>query len=121
MNAHSELVAEVRLALGREPDLVIWVNSGGTAHYGSGHKVRYGLCVGAADLIGIGPGGVFVAWECKTGRGKQTDEQRRFAELVTARSGEARVIRSVDDAWASLRSMRERAGDHPHTSRTTSA
>ena len=104
----AEILVAVRVALGREPDLVLWRNSVGLANQGR-HRTRYGLCRGSADLVGIGPGGVFVAWELKAGRGHLTPEQARFLLLVTARGGHARVIRSVDDARQALDDLRNRA------------
>jgi hypothetical protein len=104
----AEIQVEVRKAMGKEPDLVLWRNSGGVAEK-EGRTQRFGLQVGASDLVGIGPGGVFVAWELKSATGRLSDEQRRFLALVEKRGGHSAVIRSVDDAWAALRVMRERA------------
>lgn len=104
----SEIQTAVRIAMGKEPDLVLWRNSGGVAEK-EGRTQRFGLQVGASDLVGIGPGGVFVAWELKSATGRLSDEQRRFLALVEKRGGHSAVIRSVDDAWAALRVMREAA------------
>jgi hypothetical protein len=109
VSPHAQLIVDVRKALGLEPDLVLWPNNNGIATFGGGQKVKYGLQKGAADLIGIGPGGVFVAWEFKTGKATTEPEQKRFLSLVEKRGGHSAVIRSVDDAWAALRVMRERA------------
>jgi hypothetical protein len=48
---------------------------------------RFGLVRGASDLIGIGPGGVFLACEVKSQHGRLTEEQRLFLELVEDRGG----------------------------------
>lgn len=92
----------IRLALGREPDLTLWRNETGVAEH-RGRHVRYGLCVGSADLIGIlAPSGRFVALELKTAHGRVSPEQTRFLDLVRKRGGFAAVVRSVEDARAAL-------------------
>lgn len=99
----ADIQQAIRIAVGRAPDLVLWRNSAGVAvHADSGHTQRFGLCRGAADLIGIGPGGRFVALEVKTDRGRIMPEQRMFLELVRRRGGFAAVVRSVEDAHAAL-------------------
>jgi hypothetical protein len=60
--------------------------------------VRYGLCKGSSDLIGLVRGGRFVAIEFKSDRGRPTAEQLRFIELVQAFGGLAGVSRSVGDS-----------------------
>lgn len=99
----------VRLALGREPDLVLWRNAAGVARHDSGHTQRFGLCPGAADLIGIGPNGRFFALEIKTCRGRLSDDQSRFLDLVRRYGGFAAVVRSVDEAHDALARARRGA------------
>jgi len=99
----AQLVADVRQALGREPDLTLWRNNtGGVMAPGRGSRerlVRYGLCRGSADLVGIlAPAGRLVALECKTMTGRTTPEQDLFLDLVRSRGGFAAVVRSVEDA-----------------------
>ena len=53
---------------------------------------------GVSDLIGWTEGGRFVAIEVKAPRGRLTDEQAAFIELVRRSGGLAGVARSVDDA-----------------------
>lgn len=61
--------------------------------------VSYGLCKGSADLIGIiKPIGRFFALELKTLKGKLTEEQQLFINLVNAMGGYAGVARSVEQA-----------------------
>ena len=57
---------------------------------------------GVSDLIGWTEGGRFVAIEVKAPRGRLTDEQAAFIELVRRSGGLAGVARSVDDARAIL-------------------
>ena len=100
--------AQVRLALGMEPDLVLWRNhTGGSEEYD--HKTdtvrhqRFGLAPGSADLVGIlAPTGRFVAFEVKAFAGRASHEQVQWLALVRARGGFAAVVRSADDARAAL-------------------
>ena len=103
----SALQDAIRLELGRRPDLlVIWRNNIGNATMRNGFRVAFGVGgPGAADLIGLTRAGHFVALEIKTPTGRQSPEQRRFAELVTRLGGTYLVLRSVDDARAWLASL----------------
>lgn len=106
----TQLLAEIRLALGRDPRVVLWRNNVGTAkHEGTDRPVKYGLCVGSSDLIGIvavptmtDPLGRFFALEVKLPTGRVTAEQWQFLELVNRRGGYACIVRSVEDALAAV-------------------
>lgn len=118
----SQILRDIRAALGREPDVKLWRLSQGGAVSRSGQTYRAGLSVnGASDLIGIlrytedsgyGSGpmstGRFIALEVKTDRGRLRREQVLFLELVRRLGGFAAVVRSVDEARAALE--RARAG-----------
>jgi len=96
--AHRNLKNEVRLALGRREDVVMWNNESGVARYGPS-VVRYGVGKGGSDLIGIIKGsGRFLAIEIKTGNARLTKEQKLFQQLVRAFGGVAETVRTVDDA-----------------------
>ena len=119
----SALQSKIRQALAHEPGLVLWRNNSGVADY-NGTRVRYGLVVGASDLIGMltmecwvrAPGhdgapvtvidrlacGRFIALEVKTARGKVSKEQSMFLALVQRMGGFAAVVRSVDEARAAI-------------------
>ena len=71
--------------------------------------IRYGLCVGSSDLIGfrkikITPEMVgkevaqFVAIEVKSKRGRTSQVQKSFLDLVESMGGRAGVARSLTDA-----------------------
>jgi len=97
---------QIRLALGREPGVTLWRNNTGVAEH-RGARVRYGLCVGSADLIGIlAPAGRFFALEIKTATGRVSPDQVRFLNLVRNRGGFAAVVRSVDEARDALERAR---------------
>jgi hypothetical protein len=98
----SLLQDKIRLALGRVPGLVLWRNNCG---YDGDRRVRYGVgSPGGADLIGV-LNGRFVAVEIKTPTGRQSPDQKRFAELVESKGGEYVILRSIEDAeaWVSQR------------------
>ena len=98
----SDLMRLCMLALS-EAGCLIWRNNVGCITDKRGIPVRFGLCVGSSDLIGIAPGGQFLAVEIKTAKGKATPEQLRFIEAVRARGGIAGIARSPQDALDLLR------------------
>src|SRR5947208_6166428 len=53
---------------------------------------------GVSDIIGILPGGRFLAIEVKRPGGKVSDEQQQFIDNINERGGLAFVARSVDEA-----------------------
>ena len=100
---------EIRLALSDEPGLVLWRNNVGIADQ-RGARVRYGLAVGSADLIGC-LNGRFVALEVKTSTGRATPEQRLWLDLVRRHGGFAAIVRSTDDARAAIARARTGASE----------
>ncbi len=97
----SDIQAEVRLALGADPDLVLFRNNIGVGEV-RGTKIRFGVGgPGGADLIGLYRG-QFVAIEVKTPIARQSDEQKTFEQLVRRKGGIYVVLRSADDARAWL-------------------
>jgi hypothetical protein len=112
---------EIELAIGSEPDLLLLRNSVGEAvHYdrNSGREwhVPYGLGKGSPDLVGLllvpSTATSFSVWFClevKADTGELSEEQetchaiwRRFGALIF-------VVRSVDEARASLADARTKA------------
>ncbi len=107
-----EIQQRIRLACGRGP-VRLWRNNTGALVDQQGRFVRFGLCKGSSDLIGlrslqITPELVgqrlaqFVALEVKTPQGVLSQEQRAFLRLVTQLGGVAEVCRSVEEAEQSL-------------------
>ena len=103
---------QIRLDLGRGP-VRLWRNNTGALKDAAGRLVRYGLCPGSSDIIGlrqvvVTPDmvghtlAVFAAIEVKD-RGRATPEQQAFIDAVATLGGMAGVARSVDDARAILR------------------
>lgn len=62
---------------------------------------RYGR-KGSGDIIGILPGGRFLAVECKTGKGRLTQDQAAFLEDVNAMGAVGLMVRSLDELSAGI-------------------
>jgi hypothetical protein len=98
---------EIRIASALVPELTLWRNSTGVAER-AGRTLRYGLCRGSSDLIGIlAPTGRLCAWECKTEVGRLSEEQRLFLAHVRSRGGFACVVRSVEEFLESVKRAKE--------------
>jgi hypothetical protein len=101
MNNHSELVDNILLEFGSGHGLRIWKNATGVAEQ-DGRKIRFGL-KGSADILGIiGGQGKFLAIEVKTGRGRQTKEQKAFQKMIENHGGLYILARSVEDVKKAL-------------------
>ena len=107
-----EIQQRIRLACGRGA-VRLWRNNTGALVDQQGRFVRFGLCKGSSDLIGlrsleITPEMVgqrvaqFVALEVKTASGVVSSEQRAFLQLVQQLGGVAAVCRSIEQAQAVL-------------------
>lgn len=91
----------------------LWRNNTGALRDQQGRLVRFGLCPGSSDLIGLRTRIItetdlghrfaqFVAIEVKH-QGRLTDQQRAFLEMVTQAGGLAGVARSPEEARVILR------------------
>ena len=85
-----------------------WRNNTGVARPqrkdGSRGFVRFGK-KGSADILGVLPGGRFIAVECKVGRNSTTPDQDDFLGRVRAAGGLAVVVRdTVDELDEAIRS-----------------
>ncbi|MCP9787480.1 VRR-NUC domain-containing protein [Cyanobium sp. Maggiore-St4-Cus] len=107
-----EIQQRIRLTCGRGP-VRLWRNNTGALVDQQGRFVRFGLCKGSSDLIGlrsleITPELVgqriaqFVALEIKTGSGTVSPEQRAFLQLVQQLGSLGGVWRSIAEAQAVL-------------------
>ena len=78
----------------------LWPNPSGLATFPNGSRVRYGGPDGAADVLGLSPGGLFVGIEVKRAKGKTRPKanQRQFLALVARSGGIAACLRSVEEA-----------------------
>ena len=90
----SAIVSACMLVLSRAGALVQRNNSG-LLLGANGRRVRAAM-PGAADIIACYHG-VFLAVECKTRRGVQSDAQRRYQAAVELAGGIYVVIRDIED------------------------
>jgi len=97
MRSEGNILNDCMVALSRS-GCVVWRNNTGALTDATGRLVRYGLCKGSADIIGIAPDGRFLAVECKTATGRVRPEQVQFLDAVRKAGGLAGVARSADDA-----------------------
>lgn len=99
MQSEGVIQSECMIALSKA-GCTVWRNNTGVLVDKNGRPVKFGLCVGSSDLIGICADGRFLAVECKSATGKATDAQLRFIAAVNARGGRAGVARSAAEAVA---------------------
>lgn len=103
-----EIQQRIRLACGRGT-VRLWRNNTGALVDQQGRFVRFGLCKGSSDLIGLRSLEVtpemvgqrlaqFVALEVKTGSGTVSTDQRAFLQLVQQLGGLGAVCRSIEEA-----------------------
>ncbi len=115
MPSEAVIQAEIQLAVGGRPDVCIFRNSVGQMKHG-GRWVRYGLCKGSADLVGIqsvevvcpncqsmlGTFGKFIGIEVKTPSGKVMEHQKLWMRMINNYGGNAYVARSAREAVSGL-------------------
>lgn len=97
----ADIVPEVRMAAD-ECGAILWRNNTGAYKDKGGRFIRYGLCVGSADWVGIWRGR-FLAVECKAPGKKPTPEQISFIDAVNAAGGIAFIATCSEDVYAKLR------------------
>jgi|SRR5882672_5297394 len=106
------IMDQIRLALGRDPGVLLFRNNIGSAQMHGGFRVTFGVGgPGGADLLGILDARP-LAIEVKSATGRQSPEQRRFQVLWEARGGIYLMPRNVDEAVAQVSDARSasRAG-----------
>ena len=79
-----------------------WRNSTGAIRLGPGRFMRFGK-VGSSDILGLLPGGRFLAIECKAPGGRLSPEQVEFLERIRGLGGFAIVAKSFKDIDDALR------------------
>lgn len=114
MNRETSIQNAILLALSSAGCLVwrvetagAWVGrqihrEGDTVTLANARMFTTGLVKGGSDIIGIAPGGRFLAVEVKTDKGRTTPEQDRFLEAVRKAGGIAGVARSPAEALSLL-------------------
>ena len=81
-----------------EAGCLVWRQDTGAYKAPDGRLIRYGLCKGSSDVIGVALDGRFLAVEVKTAVGRVRPEQEAFIAAVRRSGGRAGVARSVDEA-----------------------
>lgn len=117
--SETPIMREIMLALSATGARVFRNNVGVAmfrdAKTGEPRRVRYGLCEGSSDVIGLVPVtitpdmvgktvAVFMAVEVKAPGGAKLKTQRSFVDMVKERGGIAGFAQSVEEAMALLQS-----------------
>ena len=97
MRSEANIQNDIWIALSQAGCLV-WRNNSGVLKDKTGRPIKFGLCKGSSDLVGICPDGKFLAVEVKTADGRIRPEQKLFIAAVIAKGGRAGIARSVEDA-----------------------
>jgi len=71
---------------------------GGTITLAHSRFMNVGLAEGSADLIGIGPGGLFLSIEVKQPGQRPRPDQRKWRDMVLDRGGLAGTAHNVEEA-----------------------
>lgn len=106
----TKIMNEVGVTLSSK-NYLIYRNNVGEAQMKSGRWVKFGLCVGSSDYIGIKPIivkpedvgkklGLFCAFEIKTEDGEISDDQQNFLNIIKEHGGITNVLRSNSEAQA---------------------
>ena len=99
---HQELVEKIIGEFYKHfPDFRIWKNASGVGYGLGGGIVRFGL-KGSADLIGLTNTGRFLAIEAKTGKAKQSEDQKNFESMIKKLGGLYVLIKDSDDVIKKL-------------------
>jgi hypothetical protein len=77
--------------------VMAWRQNSGAMKTAAGGYVKFSSVDGQSDIIGLLPGGKFLAVEVKSSRGQLRDNQEAFLAAVTAMGGVAGVVRSLDE------------------------
>lgn len=104
----TDIVLAIRVVIAKMAFAMTWRNNTGVLRDERGRPVKFGLCEGSSDLIGITEViitadmvgkkiGRFTAIEVKQLGKRPTDDQSRFLDVVKARGGAATWVTSVDD------------------------
>ena len=77
---------------------LVWRQNTGVLPDRNGRLLRFGVCVGSSDIVGICEDGKFLAIEVKTALGQPTDAQLNFIRAVQRQGGRAGIARSAAEA-----------------------
>ena len=77
---------------------MVWRNNTGVLKDKTGRPIKFGLCKGSSDIVGICPDGIALFVEVKTEKGIIRPEQKLFIESCIKSNARAGIARSVKDA-----------------------
>ena len=109
-NSETKIQQEIRLALGKIPQLRLFRNeTGQLPDPRTGRWIQFGLAKGSSDLIGfktvevteqmVGQKlAVFTSIEVKTPKGRTTKIQENWLRCIKSAGGISGVARSIEDA-----------------------
>jgi len=109
-NSETKIQQEIRLALGKIPQLRLFRNeTGQLPDPRTGRWIQFGLAKGSSDLIGfktikitqdmVGSSvAQFVSIEVKTPKGRSTEIQKNWLQCIKSAGGISGVARSIEDA-----------------------
>lgn len=98
VKSERNIQALILMALSEAGCLVWRQDTGAYKDPKTGRLIKYGLCKGSSDVIGLTPSGQFLAVEVKTATGRVRPEQELFIAAVKRAGGRAGVARSVSEA-----------------------
>lgn len=117
MSSETEIRKRIQVLLS-ENGCTMWRNNTGSLLNSKGIPVKFGLCVGSSDLIGLSPVlitkdmvgktlAVFTAIEIKTEHGKAaTNKQKIFIQHVIDSGGIAGIATSDNEAVSLIKNMK---------------
>ena len=115
-----ELMDRIQLTIGGRRGFRLWRNNVGAAKVFRGPGmppgfISFGLCPGSSDLIGMMPGGRFLAIEVKRPGEAQTEDQLKFEAAVCECGGLYILATSVEEAVAAVDAAqaKDRGQHHP--------
>jgi hypothetical protein len=102
----AEILQAVFSALVHSGRVICWRNNSGFGRTENGNKIRFGLGIGSADIVGlVRPSGRFVGFEIKTLVGRLSAEQAAWHRVVADAGGAVFTVRSPAEALAALETL----------------
>jgi hypothetical protein len=104
MTSEAHIQYSILAAWGSHPRLRLWRANTGVAQMGE-RSVRFGV-PGQADISGLMlPDGRRLEVECKTAKGRQSEDQKRWERMITAMGGLYVLARSLEDVDRALAAL----------------
>lgn len=102
MTRETDLMQSILLTFGSRSDCRLWRVNVGAFKDSGGRLVRYGI-PGMADISGIlAPSGRRIEIECKAANGRQTEQQKRWQQMIEKHGGLYVLARSISDVAHAL-------------------